>query len=105
MKGIEVRRSERQAEDFVGEGTDQSLWTFGRNTGEDLALALVVIAAVLAVQLTALLLVYILVFRPIIQQLKDECGRATELIHMIPRELLPMLQPLHKFFASADNQS
>eukprot|EP00741_Cyanophora_paradoxa_P015791 tig00020904_g15246.t1 len=91
--------------DYLETGLAMSQVLYEEAASADLARADKVAAAVLAVQLAAIALVFGLVFRPIIRQLREECGRSDELLRMLPKEMLPLLKELQRFFRSANAEA
>eukprot|EP00741_Cyanophora_paradoxa_P001074 tig00000455_g1035.t1 len=91
--------------DYLDAGLSTSQRLYLAAASDDIAVGLRFAAAVFGIQLAALLAAYFLVFRPIIQQLREECGRSDELLHMLPKEMLPLMKELQRFIRSANARS
>eukprot|EP00741_Cyanophora_paradoxa_P001740 tig00000073_g1687.t1 len=88
--------------EYLGEGMERSQAMMYADAQSDLSLNFVVCAVVLGIQLFSLSVVYLAVFRPIIQQLTEECGRSAELLHMVPKDWAPLLRALEQVFRPPD---
>jgi len=83
--------------DYLDPGLDTGVGYLVEESRTRISQARLAQALILMGALISVVAVYLVIFRPMIRDLKEECGRSNQLLKMLPRQVLQTTKGLRKF--------